>query len=116
LNCHDYRYKHPYETELNCWEPRKTDLNGKQPSDADLKKLLVSPDKAELRMVDEPEHVEAMMAELKKHAIVGFDLEHHGYRSFQGFTCLLQLSVKDKDFIVDTIKLRDHLQVVLDLS
>ncbi|KAF5809087.1 putative ribonuclease D, HRDC-like superfamily, ribonuclease H-like superfamily [Helianthus annuus] len=34
------------------------------------------------------------------------DLEHNHYRSFQGLTCLVQISTRMEDFIVDTLKLR----------
>lgn len=44
---------------------------------------------------------------------VALDLEHHHYRSFQGFTCLMQLSTRQEDFIVDTLALRAHLGAAL---
>ncbi|XP_015691201.1 protein RRP6-like 2 isoform X2 [Oryza brachyantha] len=34
------------------------------------------------------------------------DLEHNQYRSFQGLTCLMQISTRTEDFVVDTLKLR----------
>ena len=34
------------------------------------------------------------------------DLEHHTFRSFQGFTCLIQISTRTEDFIIDTLDLR----------
>ncbi|KAM0924938.1 hypothetical protein ACQ4PT_004534 [Festuca glaucescens] len=37
------------------------------------------------------------------------DLEHNHYRSFQGHTCLMQISTRTEDFIVDTLKLRNYL-------
>ncbi|KQK23562.1 protein RRP6-like 2 isoform X2 [Brachypodium distachyon] len=37
------------------------------------------------------------------------DLEHNQYRSFQGLTCLMQISTRTEDFIVDTLKLRIYL-------
>jgi ribonuclease D len=37
---------------------------------------------------------------------IAVDLEHHSYRSFLGFTCLMQISTRSEDFLVDTIKLR----------
>ena len=40
---------------------------------------------------------------------ISVDLEHHSYRSFLGFTCLMQISTRASDFIVDTIKLRSEL-------
>jgi len=40
------------------------------------------------------------------------DLEAHSFRSFQGFTCLMQLSTRSHDFLVDTLALRPHLHVL----
>ncbi|CAK9160411.1 unnamed protein product [Ilex paraguariensis] len=37
------------------------------------------------------------------------DLEHNQYRSFQGLTCLMQISTRTEDFVVDTLKLRIHI-------
>ena len=39
-------------------------------------------------------------------------LQHHSYRSFMGFCCLMQISTREEDFIVDTIDLREDLQVL----
>lgn len=41
--------------------------------------------------------------------IVQVDLEHNQYRSFQGLTCLMQISTRTEDFVVDTLKLRIHI-------
>ncbi len=40
---------------------------------------------------------------------IAVDLEHHNYRSFLGFTCLMQISTRNDDFLVDTIKLRSEM-------
>lgn len=40
---------------------------------------------------------------------IAVDLEHHSYRTYQGITCLMQVSTRVRDFIIDTIKLRQHL-------
>ncbi|XP_044982661.1 protein RRP6-like 1 [Hordeum vulgare subsp. vulgare] len=37
------------------------------------------------------------------------DLEHNQYRSFQGLTCLMQISTRSEDFIIDTLKLRIYI-------
>ena len=37
------------------------------------------------------------------------DLEHHDFRSFKGFTCLIQISTRYEDFLIDAIKLRHEL-------
>lgn len=36
-------------------------------------------------------------------------MEHNHYRTFQGLTCLMQISTRTEDFIVDTLKLRKYL-------
>jgi hypothetical protein len=40
---------------------------------------------------------------------VALDLEAHSVRSFQGFVCLMQLSTRRRDFLVDALALRSHL-------
>lgn len=40
---------------------------------------------------------------------IAVDLEHHSYRSFLGFTCLMQISTRYDDYIIDTIKLRSEM-------
>jgi exosome complex exonuclease RRP6 len=37
---------------------------------------------------------------------IAVDLEAHQMRSYQGLTCLMQISTRFQDFVVDTIKLR----------
>ncbi len=43
---------------------------------------------------------------------IAIDLEHHSYRSYLGFTCLMQISTRQDDFIVDTIKLRGDMHML----
>ncbi|KAF0976261.1 hypothetical protein FDP41_004936 [Naegleria fowleri] len=40
------------------------------------------------------------------------DLEQHSYRSFQGFVCLMQISTRNEDFLIDTIELREHMHIL----
>ncbi|XP_044527207.1 exosome component 10 isoform X2 [Gracilinanus agilis] len=42
----------------------------------------------------------------------GVDLEHHSYRSFLGLTCLMQISTRTEDFIIDTLELRSDLYIL----
>lgn len=44
---------------------------------------------------------------------IAIDLEAHNYRSFQGFVCLMQISTRDEDWLVDTLALRSHMQLLL---
>jgi len=43
---------------------------------------------------------------------IGVDLEHHYQRSFLGFTCLMQISTRTKDFVIDTIQLRSEMHLL----
>ena len=40
-------------------------------------------------------------------------MEHHNYRSYQGFTCLLQISSRTQDFILDPFPLKAHIGPML---
>ena len=44
-----------------------------------------------------------MMQELREESELAVDLEHHRYRSYQGFTCLVQISSRHKDYILDPL-------------
>ncbi|KAI8968945.1 ribonuclease H-like domain-containing protein [Mycotypha africana] len=59
--------------------------------------------------VDNDETLKVMMDHLEDHEEIAVDLEHHNFRSYQGFTCLMQISTRDRDFIVDTLEIRDKL-------
>lgn len=53
-----------------------------------------------------------MLKELYNYKEIAIDLEHHSYRSFMGITCLMQISTRDKDYLVDTLALRDKLFIL----
>jgi len=57
--------------------------------------------------VDTPEAVEAMVAHLSEARVrlVAVDVEAHTDHSFQGLTCLIQVSSEWSDFLVDTLAL-----------
>lgn len=45
--------------------------------------------------------------------IIFFNLKQaHSYRTYQGFTCLMQVSTRNADYIIDTLELRDKMQVL----
>ena len=52
----------------------------------------------------------AMLDKLRGAREIAIDLEYHSYRSFYGFVCLMQLSTREEDFVVDTLALRDELE------
>ena len=60
--------------------------------------------------VETKEGLEEMINKLRQAQEIAVDLEHHSYRSFQGFLCLMQISTREEDFIIDTLTLRDELE------
>ncbi|KAK6360730.1 exosome nuclease subunit [Orbilia blumenaviensis] len=62
--------------------------------------------------VDSPETLQEMLQELLKAEEIAVDLEHHDFRSYIGLVCLMQISTRDQDWIIDTLKLRDELEVL----
>ena len=51
-----------------------------------------------------------MVEKLRSATEIAIDLEHHNYRTFSGFVCLMQISTREEDFIVDTLALREELE------
>ncbi|KAJ2812790.1 exosome nuclease subunit [Coemansia furcata] len=94
---------HPYEYEIKHYEapPRLfAEAEAQAPRDWDT---------TPFAFVDTPAALTAMMAHLAGSSEIAIDLEHHNFRSFQGFTCLVQLSSRTQDFVVDALALRDSL-------
>ncbi|CAN1765269.1 Protein RRP6-like 2 [Linum perenne] len=60
------------------------------------------------KLVEGVKDLKEMAAKLRDVNEFAVDLEHNSYRSFQGLTCLMQISTRTEDFIVDTLKLRIH--------
>lgn len=60
------------------------------------------------KMVEEVKDLKELAAKLRSVTEFAVDLEHNQYRSFQGLTCLMQISTRTEDFVVDTLKLRIH--------
>lgn len=99
-------YSHPYEFEIERFEPSDRDLS---PVEVTLPPDVQS---TPLHLVQNKSDLCIMMSKLKQCTEIAVDLEHHNYRSFQGFTCLIQISTRTEDFIVDALKLRSELNVL----
>lgn len=67
-------------------------------------------DESPLTFVDTPEGLKEMIEVLKEAKEIAVDLEHHSNRSYFGFTCLMQISTRERDWVVDTLKLRGELR------
>ncbi|XP_004489673.1 protein RRP6-like 2 [Cicer arietinum] len=61
------------------------------------------------KLVVEVKDLKELAAKLRSVNEFAVDLEHNQYRSFQGLTCLMQISTRTEDFVIDTLKLRIHI-------
>ena len=123
----DEEYSHPYEFELEHFKPSDEFLKVSEGEITHFKKIEETP----LVMVDTDEGLQTMLADLCAQKEIAVDLEvtfspflpriyviviislksqAHSYRSFQGLTCLMQISSATTDYIVDTFELWDNLQ------
>lgn len=99
-------YPQPYEYEIEHQEYNENILKIAEP-------IPSRPwDESEPVWVDNEESLKSMLHELKKCTEIAVDLEHHDYRSYYGIVCLMQISTREIDFLVDTLALRDDLMVL----
>ena len=62
-----------------------------------------------LCFIDTKEQFDEFIIEISKYNEIAVDLEHHSKESYLGITCLIQISTRDTDYILDAIKLRQYL-------
>ncbi|KDO34579.1 hypothetical protein SPRG_00642 [Saprolegnia parasitica CBS 223.65] len=98
---------HPYRSEIASLTYQPWQL-----APSTEKREMISLEKATYTWVDTEEALAAMLATLSTADILAIDLEHHSYRSYQGFLCLMQISTWDADWLVDTLALRAHLEAL----
>ncbi|KAF4621790.1 hypothetical protein D9613_012206 [Agrocybe pediades] len=60
--------------------------------------------------VDTKEEFQRMLLKLKNATEIAVDLEHHSYRSYSGFLCLMQISDRNEDWVVDLLAVRDEME------
>ncbi|CAK5284338.1 unnamed protein product [Mycena citricolor] len=59
--------------------------------------------------VSTPEALASMVNDLRRASEIAIDLEHNDYRTYVGMVCLMQISTRTQDWIVDTLALRAEL-------
>ncbi|XP_070561163.1 exosome complex component 10-like [Ptychodera flava] len=97
---------HPYQYELDHFQPSPSQLESSEPQ------MYKSLEDTPLKIITSFDQLQELSDLLNKQTEFAVDLEAHTYRSFQGFTCLMQLSTRDEDFLVDTIELRSDLHIL----
>ncbi|EGY17162.1 uncharacterized protein VDAG_00844 [Verticillium dahliae VdLs.17] len=99
--------KHPYEAEILAASYPERVYQKAEP-------ILYHPVKSTTaKWVDTYEGVLEMLGELKKAKEIAVDLEHHDTRTYAGLLSLMQISTRDQDWIVDTLKPWRHQLEVL---
>ena len=100
-------HPHPYAEELRDLKYTTQQLSLEIPN-TKFKELENTP----FKYIDKLEDLEVLAKELNEVTEFAVDLEHHSYRSYLGITCLMQLSTRNCDYIVDVISLRKHMHVL----
>lgn len=96
-------YLHPYEYEIQEFQVKPELLTYRVPIEPpDL-------DSTPIIKVENVQQLDEMCQEIEAQKEFAVDVEHHSYRSFQGITCLLQISTREHDYVIDAIKLRNEL-------
>ncbi|GAA5924658.1 hypothetical protein JCM1841_006378 [Sporobolomyces salmonicolor] len=108
------RYAHPYATELGALKPPSSLL---APPKKPAPPAKNSFDQTPFEWVGDAKALKRMIGEIRKVGEQGMkdlaiDLEHHDFRSWEGITCLIQLSTRKKDYVIDALNpgVRDDLE------
>ena len=99
----DPYYGHPYQFEIEHLEY--------PPKQMQHRKEIVSPplDQVSVFWIESEDALEEMASLLSVCSAIAVDLEHHHQHSFGGMTCLMQISTRDRDYVIDTLALRRSL-------
>uniref|UniRef100_A0A1I8AH05 3'-5' exonuclease domain-containing protein n=1 Tax=Steinernema glaseri TaxID=37863 RepID=A0A1I8AH05_9BILA len=102
---------------LKRWDTKAQDNSRKGPS-YPLPLTKVDPKKPkafsvkEVRFVSEKCDLLDLVEELNAQKEIAVDVEHNDKDSFLGMTCLIQISTRSKDYVVDTLRLWDHVHLL----
>ncbi|XP_015116855.1 exosome component 10 [Diachasma alloeum] len=99
-------YSHPYEWELDKLTYQDHQLTPRTP--IKYRPLSETP----LIVIEKPQDLKILLNDLRNYEEISVDLEHHSYRTFQGITCLMQISTRDTDYLIDTLSLRSDLHAL----
>ncbi|CAI7648933.1 unnamed protein product [Penicillium bialowiezense] len=100
-------YPHPYETEIRESQYPEPVYQVSPPVD------YLPFESTTATFVDTLDGVKEMLKELKQAKEIAVDLEHHDVHSYHGLVSLMQISTREKDWVVDTLKpWREELQML----
>ncbi|KZV86994.1 hypothetical protein EXIGLDRAFT_711949 [Exidia glandulosa HHB12029] len=93
---------HPYRFEISQITYPERMFEVPQPSE------IATFDATPFTLVTTPEEFARMLAQLRKAHEIAVDLEHHSYRTYSGFLCLMQISTREEDWVVDLLAVREQ--------
>lgn len=99
-------FPHPYQYELAHLGYEAWMLNSR------TEQIYASLEDTPITFVNTEEELVKLANKLQEVREIAIDLEAHQYRSFQGFTCLMQLSTRSEDYIIDTLALRKSMHIL----
>ncbi|XP_030393363.1 exosome component 10 isoform X1 [Gopherus evgoodei] len=99
-------FAHPYQYELEHFVPPDEALEKPQ---LQMYRPVEDTTCHFISTLDELVELNEKLVSCKEFAV---DLEHHSYRSFLGLTCLMQISTRMEDFIIDTLELRSDMYIL----
>ena len=109
---------HPYQKEIESFSYTSEQLQSPLKSIPKLP-LPKGPSPLPFTWVDTPKALEELSRKLRSVTEIAMDLEAHNYRSFAGFLCLMQISIRDgsagtvESFLIDTLALHRQLNAAL---
>ena len=108
---------HPYQNEIETirytTEQLKSPLNS-----LPTLPMPKGPSPLPFTWIGTPKALDDLARQLRSTKEIAMDLEAHNFRSFAGFLCLMQISIRDKNgsivsFLIDTLALHGHLNAAL---
>ncbi|KAM3718846.1 Exosome component [Dirofilaria immitis] len=97
---------HPYYKELSRFKVPERQLT------VGITESLKTLSDTELRYIDTVEELKTLRDTLNKEQEFSVDLEHNAQRSFLGLTCLMQISTRQTDYIIDPFPLWNDMHIL----
>lgn len=98
--------EHPYIAEVLHFKTPDEQLKSATP------KKFKTLSETKLTIVDTKEKLEALRDTLNNVKEFSVDLEHHEMRTYLGLTCLIQISTREEDFIIDPFPIWDCIGIL----
>ncbi len=106
-------FSHPYESELQNlsypeWQMADASYSSSSHGKAAVAELarLTNDTKHPFEYISTLHALEHAVEEMGAFTEIAVDVEHHSIRTFQGITCLIQISTRAKDYIVDVLAIQ----------